>query len=249
MIDCVSVKNMRLSDRQTIEHGTSGSELIRRAARGVYQAVDWSGKVAVVAGSGNNGADGYALASLLYSNQIDVTIFDVSNRRHDDCAYFAMQAEEIGIPVQLYRPGKNMLYGYDIIVDCMLGTGFRGEVREAYRYAIEELNDSHAYVVSVDINSGMDGDTGEGSAVVRSDLTVAIEFIKNGMITVNAGKYIGRLVCVKIGITLAEKENVICNEREWKKISEQYQIPTGKTFLEIDGIHYYRCPKWFDLDS
>ena len=62
MLDCISVENMRLSDQQTVEQFVPSLELIRRAATGVFQAISWDGRVGILAGSGNNGADGFALA-------------------------------------------------------------------------------------------------------------------------------------------------------------------------------------------
>ena len=65
MLDCISVENMRLSDQQTIAELVPSLTLMGRAAEGVFRAVQWLGKVAIVAGSGNNGGDGFALAVLL----------------------------------------------------------------------------------------------------------------------------------------------------------------------------------------
>ena len=66
MIDCISVENMRLSDAQTIAAKVPSLELMGRAAEGVYRAVNWHGRVAIVVGSGNNGGDGFALACIMY---------------------------------------------------------------------------------------------------------------------------------------------------------------------------------------
>ena len=115
-----------------------------------------------------------------------------------------------------------------MIVDCLLGTGFQGALRENYRTAIEEINASNAQVISVDINSGMNGDTGEGELMVRSDLTVTIGFVKNGLVTPNAGKCMTRLVCADIGIRLAKEESKICATGE----HHANAIP---------------CPPWLDL--
>lgn len=249
MIDCVSVQNMRISDQRTIEKGTPGIELIRRAAYGVYRNVVWNGKVAIVCGSGNNGADGFALACILRSKEIDVTAIKISERLHDDCSYFALEAEKCGVPLLFYKVGIHMLHEYDIIVDCMLGTGFQGELREIYRCAIEEINETSSYVVSVDINSGMNGDTGEGSAIVYSDLTVAIEFIKYGMILDGSSEYIKRLICVKIGIELAEPEKQICNEKEWFSLCERLQVSPQNNSVEYAGMYFMRSPKWLDMSA
>lgn len=102
--------------------------------------------------------------------------------------------------------------GFDNVVDCLLGTGFSGTVRGNYRDAIESINESGAYVISVDINSGMNGDTGVAELAVRSALTVTIGFVKTGLVAENAGNYIKRLVCADIGIVLLQEEGIITEE-------------------------------------
>lgn len=226
MIPCVSVANMRDSDAYTIANYVPGLELMRRAAWGIFQAVSWKGKTAIVTGSGNNGGDGFALACILKEHGFECTVFAISNRLSEDSAFYAEKAKNTGVSICTYRSGN--LYGYDIIVDCMLGTGFQGSVREDYRIAIEEINASDAYVVSADINSGMNGDTGEAELAVLSDLTVTIGYVKTGLISENAGKLIKKLVCTDIGIKLAR---------------EEFWIIEKEDMLNL-GI--YPCPHWFE---
>ena len=226
-MDCISVENMRLSDALTIEKYVPSLELMHRAAEGVFRAVHWYGKVAIVVGSGNNGGDGFALACILNEHKIDCAIFTVSQRLSTDSAHYAAKATDLGVPISPFVPG--CLDGFDMVVDCLLGTGFQGALRENYRTAIEEINASDAQVISVDINSGMNGDTGEGELIVRSDLTVTIGFVKNGLVTPNAGNYMRQLVCADIGIRLAKEENKICATGEHHPNS-------------------FPCPPWLDLE-
>lgn len=242
MIDCVSVKNMCRSDAYTIANIVPSMELIRRAAYGVFRSVDWNGRIAIVTGSGNNGADGFALACILKENQIDCTVYMVSERMHSECAAYAQKAQELGVPILSYK--IDCLNGYDQIVDCMLGTGFTGTLRASYRGAIEEINASKAYIISVDINSGMNGDTGEAEAAVVSDLTVTIGFVKKGTVSTPAFEYIGHLLCVDIGIVLAEQEDKICDPGEW----ESGYRNDGCNMVYRDGINYYRCPSYLDMN-
>ena len=226
MLDCISVANMRLSDAMTIENYVPSLELMHRAAVGVFQAVDWSGRIAIVVGSGNNGGDGFALACILNEHKIDCAIFTVSQRLSTDSAYYAAKATELGVPILPFAPG--CLDGSSMVVDCLLGTGFQGALRENYRTAIDEINASNAQVISVDINSGMNGDTGEGELIVRSDLTITIGFVKHGLVTENTGRYMKRLVCADIGIRLAKEETKICAANE----HHPNAIP---------------CPPWLDM--
>ena len=227
MLDCISVKNMRLSDALTIENFVPSLELMYRAAMGVFQAAKWHGKVAIVVGSGNNGGDGFALACILHRKNIECAVFTVSQRQSADSAHYTTQAVNLGVPILPFAPG--CLDGFDVIVDCLLGTGFQGALRENYRTAIEAINASNAHVICVDINSGMNGDTGAGELIVRSDLTITIGFIKNGLVTPNAGRHMKRLICADIGIRLAKEENKICATGE----HHPNAIP---------------CPPWLDME-
>ena len=210
MFDCISVENMRQSDAYTIVNFVPSLELMHRAALGVYLAVPNWENTAIVVGSGNNGGDGYALACILCERGYDCTVFRVSEKTSGDSAYYCRKSIDAGVPVRSFEPG--CLAGFSIIVDCLLGTGFQGNVRSDYRTAIEEINDSDAYVVSVDINSGMNGDTGEGELIVCSDLTVTIGYVKTGLVTQNAGRFMKKLVCADIGILLVKEEGKITAE-------------------------------------
>ncbi len=210
MIPCVSVENMRLSDAYTIANFVPGSKLMYRAAWGVFKAVPWQGSTAIVVGSGNNGGDGFALACILKSHGFACTIFTLSHRLSEDSAYYADEAKKAGISIRPFE--ANCLEGFSIVVDCLLGTGFAGSVRGIYRDAIEAINASSAYVVSVDINSGMNGDTGEAELAVFSDLTVTIGYVKAGLVTENAGNYMKHLICADIGIVLLREEGDITEE-------------------------------------
>ena len=202
----ISVEMMRKSDAYTIVNFVPGRELMLRAANGVYESYkEWSGKrIAIVVGGGNNGGDGYALAWILAKKGIPATVIQASDKMSEDGKYYCDIAKELSVEMIPFTEETD-LKAYDVIVDCILGTGFTGEVRGTARNAIEAINGSNAYVISVDINSGMNGDTGEAALAVRSDLTVSIGYLKTGLVTEAAKRYIGRLVNVDIGIVLAEE--------------------------------------------
>ena len=199
----ISVEQMRRSDAYTIENFVPSKELMYRAANGVYESfMSWDNKkIAIVVGGGNNGGDGYALAGILKKNNIDSTIIKVSEKMSEDGKYYSDIAEELGVKAEMFTESTD-LSSYEVIVDCILGTGFTGEVRGLAKDAIEAINESGAYVISVDINSGMNGDTGEATLAVRSDLTVSIGYYKQGLFTEAAKEYIKEMTNVDIGIVL-----------------------------------------------
>ena len=202
----ISVEMMRKSDAYTIANFVPGRELMLRAANGVYESYkEWSGKrIAIVVGGGNNGGDGYALAGILAKKGIPATVIQASDKMSEDGKYYCDIAKELSVEMIPFTEETD-LKAYDVIVDCILGTGFTGEARGTARNVIEAINESGAFVISVDINSGMNGDTGEAALAVISDLTVSIGYLKTGLVTEAAKRYIGRLVNVDIGIILAEE--------------------------------------------
>lgn len=198
----ISVEQMRNADAYTIKNYVPSKELMYRAAFGVYRSMEWdSKKIAIVAGSGNNGGDGYALASILADHGISPKIFRTSEKLSADGAYYFEQCIEKNIESELFSE-ETSLESFDVIVDCILGTGFRGTPAGTAAAAIHRINESDAYVVSVDINSGLNGDTGEADLAVKSDLTVSVGYYKKGFFMNQAQKYIGELINVDIGIIL-----------------------------------------------
>ena len=194
----ISVARMRESDAYTIANLVPSKELMYRAAMGIFNAAKWHGNIAIVCGSGNNAGDGYALSCILADNGIKSTLIRVSDKFSEDGKYYYDMAMSKGV----CDSADLDLSEFDIVVDCLLGTGFSGEPRGNYASAINAINQSGAYVVSADINSGMNGDTGESVLAVKSDLTVSIGYYKTGMFLGNAPTLIGHLVNVDIGIVL-----------------------------------------------
>ncbi len=207
---------MRASDAATIAAGTPGRELMMRAARGVYDAVpEWKEPVAIVCGSGNNAGDGYALALLLCEAGIDCTVFCVYDRFSEDGKYYydklrqiEDQSKDAGssqnavscATLKMCQGEQSPLTQYNTVVDCLLGTGFKGEVRAELADVIKAINESGAFVVSVDINSGLNGDTGMGEVCVCSDLTVSVGGFKPGHFLNMAKDVMKDKVNVDIGI-------------------------------------------------
>ena len=198
----ISVERMRESDRYTIENLTDSKTLMYRAAMGIFNSAKWSGKkIAIVTGAGNNGGDGYALACILRDNGYNASLFRASERFSDDGKYYYDLAISKGARDLPFFADTD-LGEYDTVVDCLLGTGFSGEPHGRIADAINAINSSGAFVISADINSGLNGDTGESVLAVKSDLTVSIGFYKKGLFLGNAPSLVGELVNIDIGIVL-----------------------------------------------
>ena len=208
----LSVKEMRDADAYTIKNFVDSKELMYRAGEAIFYVGDWNigDRVLIAAGSGNNAGDGYVVADLLNIEGIEVEILLIKDKFSEDGKYYFNRCLQKDIKYTVldedadYNTLRGQFDSYDYVLDCIYGTGFTGEVREPVYSLIKALNDSKASIVSADINSGMNGDTGESNICVNSDLTVSIGFLKKGLVSEEGKKHIGKLVNMDIGIVIEE---------------------------------------------
>ena len=197
-----SAAQVRALDAQLIAAGTTGFELMQRAARATWRAIvrRWpeAGELTVLAGHGNNAGDGYLVATLARRAGWSVRVLTVGEPRHlqGDAANAHAEAVAVGVPVEPWSDDwsdESELRG--VLLDALLGTGLSGEVREPYVRAIDTINVSGLPVVAVDIPSGLCADTGRvlGTAVT-ADLTVTFIGLKLGLFTGDAADRVGEWV-------------------------------------------------------
>ena len=199
MQDILSVGEMRMSDAVAISSFVPGMELMRRAGEGIFRAAEWKPPVAVVCGTGNNAGDGYVTAMMLAEAGIACELFLQEEKFTPDGKFWFGCCRAKDVPVRLWADTES-LQGYGTVLDCIFGTGFHGTAEGEAARMIRLINESGAYVVSADINSGLDGDNGLAGEAVRSDLTVCIGSWQPGHFLNMAGDLMGEKVCVDIGI-------------------------------------------------
>lgn len=205
---------MRQSDKKTSEK-IPERELMYRAGRAVFELLPDEKSYAVICGKGNNGGDGYVIADLLHGAGKSVKIYNTSGETTDTAGFYLRQCKEHGVSVVPY---SGQSFGEDVAVDCIFGTGFHGVPEGTEATAIKKINESGAYVVSVDINSGLNGDNGRGDNCVISDLTVAVEAPKPGHYLGRAKDVIKRLEVVHIGIEADGEPYYLCDGADFKDV-------------------------------
>lgn len=214
MKDIITVENIRKSDEYTIKNFISSLDLMYKAALGVYENVDWKGKIGIFCGSGNNAGDGYALALILSKNNYNCDVILTTKNFSNDGKYYYDLCVENNINIILLNDD---LINYDIAVDALLGTGFKGQLKKEYVKAIDIIN-QNKYIVSVDINSGLNGDNGLGTNIVKSDLTISLGFLKPGLFLNMAKDCIKKIVNVDIGIKAIDKKYKLIEESDFKEV-------------------------------
>ncbi|MDI6600333.1 MAG: NAD(P)H-hydrate dehydratase [Thermoanaerobacteraceae bacterium] len=220
----LTAEEMRNVDRIAIEEiGIPGVVLMEHAALSVLAEIEKSlgdvkgRRFAVFCGRGNNGGDGLALSHLLIQKGAECYVF------------LSGTMEEIGGDAGINLSVLRGVGGYiaevtqkesikfiekqvresDVIIDAILGTGIKGEVRGINRDLIEFINTMDKPVVSVDIPSGLNSDTGRPMGVaVKSDITVTFGYPKVGEVIYPGAEYTGRLVVADIGYPARTVEEV-----------------------------------------
>jgi len=216
---CLTRQQAREVDRFAInEYGVRGLILMENAGRAcAEQASAMLGgaggkRVVVFCGSGNNGGDGLVVARYLDNWDCQVRVFLVGRiddilREADDAATNLEIVLNMGVPVVELRCEADLdealaaAQEADLIVDALLGTGLAGEVRGLYRSLIERINALEAPVLSVDVPSGLDCDTGRPLGVaVRATRTVTFVLPKRGFLQPEARLYTGEVKVAEIGV-------------------------------------------------
>lgn len=212
MIKIISVDTMRKSDANTIKNGTPSTTLMLRASESIFANIPKDKKVAIFCGGGNNGGDGYGLAYLMAKAGQQFDLYQLSDKLTDDAKHYF---NEVLVQGQSAKKWDNQdLSTYDVIVDCIFGTGLSRAVEGIYKEVIDSINESNTYVISADIPSGINGDNGLVMGVaVKSNLTVSFGAFKYGHFLNDAKDYVGDVLNYDIGIEILDPISYLCNDK------------------------------------
>lgn len=234
----VDADEMRSYDNYTIDNiGIPAMVLMERAALAVISSLDENvleyktKRILVVCGGGNNGGDGLAVARLLLDNNCKVDIVLLTDEEKCSLqtkqqlailqAYISAQTDvDIFIDIKDIIPILNSKE-YDIIIDGIFGVGLSRRVEGRYLNCINAINGYGAYIVSLDVPSGIDSGNGRclGDAI-KADLTVTFSFAKRGLYLYPGKKYAGKIDCRDIGISEKSFQNTPPNCFTFPNISE-----------------------------
>ncbi|MGW7674880.1 NAD(P)H-hydrate dehydratase [Shewanella sp. S23-S33] len=196
---------VREAELSAVSQGVSSLyELVERAGAAAFECLaKHSSKVSpvlILAGSGNNGADALVCAYLARASGMDVSVMMTSAAGTPECQqalthYLAEGGKLLPLEVEPILAAK-------IIVDGLLGTGVRDAVRDDMAKYIRAINDNSAWVLSLDLPSGVIADTGAVVGVaVMADITLCFGGVKQGVLTGKARHYSGELEFADLGLT------------------------------------------------
>ncbi len=213
----VTSAEMKEYDNNTIERiGISGLVLMERAAMAVrdeilgLQAARGNAKSAVntsectvliAAGSGNNGADGLALARLLSEEGFAVSLVECGNLENATDIYKKQRAILGFYNIRFLEGMEAAEPQYDFVIDGIFGVGLSRTVNDKYARIIGGLNEIKGVKVAIDIPSGIDATTGVVMGCgFWADVTVTFGFAKRGLYLYPGAAYAGKVKVAEIGI-------------------------------------------------
>jgi ADP-dependent NAD(P)H-hydrate dehydratase / NAD(P)H-hydrate epimerase len=243
MMKVATAEQMQELDRKAIEtYRIPGIVLMENAGRGAAEVISnafpdiLKKKVAIIAGKGNNGGDGFVIGRHFLNQGIPVKAFllaDPKALRGDAETAFQiflrMKGEVIPVPSSKdYQKVKKDLEKFDLLIDSIFGTGLDAEVRGYYREVIDHLNSLQKPIVAVDIPSGLDANTGKplGTAI-RASLTITFGLPKVGHLVSPGINYVGVLKVIDITIPrrLVEEEKIQTFLLESDDIRRRLSVP------------------------
>lgn len=200
----LSTEEVRRLEDIIEREGTSKAELMEHAGEFVAAvAQEYDPKeVVVLTGFGNNGGDGWVAADILQQRGAHVTVATPVGPSEVPSALARHVARRTsGRDVEVVvGPScdelSDLLSGADLVIDAILGTGFHGQLRPPFSIWIPTLNETATRVISVDVPSGLDSETGVvEDCCVRADKTATMIAPKIGLYSADAPQYVGELVC------------------------------------------------------
>ena len=252
-------KDIREADLYTIEHEPVASvELMERAALALEAEIAAAAETTedqktaaeapeylIIAGKGNNGGDGLAVARLLKgrfgdTRSISVILLAAPDQLSPDCR-LNMDLLPAGISIFGFAgghitadgsevPPEQLFRGNTVVIDAILGTGVTGAVRGAALQAIRLVNEYSRrcrMVISIDMPSGLpteprNREEAAGADTIAADLTLTIEFPKLSLLLPETGRYAGRLRTVYIGL---DRKFIDSRESAYVAVDAAY-VPT-----------------------
>ena len=212
----LSRAQVREVDRRAIEdYGIPGIVLMENASRAVADFARRqlsslvNPQVAIVAGTGNNAGDGFAVARHLHNAPLPVVVFLAGDpaRIAGDARTNLDIIRKMQLDIRTLSRNQQALDGLrtelaevDLVIDAIFGTGLSGQVHGFYAQVIEGLNSAASPILAVDIPSGLDCDTGLPlGPAVRAVATVTFVARKKGFDTPGVDTYTGQVHVADIG--------------------------------------------------
>ena len=204
----VTAAQMKEIERAGDAHGLPYLQMMENAGMAAYAELQKQfpqpDRLLVVCGKGNNGGDGFVIARAAANDGWNVTVFLAEGEPKTADALTNFERLH-SLPVNLCTDCAALEnQSFSAVVDALYGTRFHGELRPSGLSACDRMNRLHqngAFVLAVDLPSGINTDTGEvAKGAVHADLTVTFDSYKPLHVAESSAPLCGKIVYADIGI-------------------------------------------------
>lgn len=226
-----SVSQVRAMDRYAIEQlGISGYTLMTRAAEAALSALrsEWprAERVLIICGAGNNGGDGYVLARLALGARLQVQVIALSDPQALTGEAAQAWRDFIAEGGVASEWNSCLLPDAEVIVDAIFGTGLSRPLDARLISCVQAINEADRPVLSLDIPSGLDADTGKVlGAAVRAHRTICFVGLKQGFYLAAGPNQVGKLLFDDLELPVAVAEHAGCVARRIESTVVQQALP------------------------
>ncbi|WQX39067.1 NAD(P)H-hydrate dehydratase [Helicobacter pylori] len=208
-LDKRAIEELFLSEDILMENAAMALE------RAVLQNASLGAKVIILCGSGDNGGDGYALARRL-AGRFRVLVFEMKLAKSPMCQLQKERAKKVGVVIKTWEE-KNEDLECDVLVDCVVGSAFKGELEPFLNF--ESLSQKARFKIACDIPSGIDSKGRVDKRAFKADMTISMGAIKSCLLSDKAKDYVGELKVGHLGV-----------------FNQIYEIPTDTFLLEKSDL-------------
>lgn len=209
----ITSQQMRELEQKAVDEGISVEQLMENAGRAVFETVKekydlTNKKVVIFAGSGNNGGDGFVAARYFAEECPVIVLFFGEEEKLSEEAKLNYNRIKKSVNIiniknktdlSKFHFQKNLEY---VLIDALLGTGVKGEIREPVSVGIDYFNSLSGIKIAVDIPSGLNPDSGERhDKASKVDLIICFHDLKAGL-----QKFENKVAVVDIGLKICLDE-------------------------------------------
>jgi len=205
----IPAKTLAALEKKAFQEGVNEEELMLKAGKAVALSAKEivqkfnQKKIILLAGKGNNAADGFVAALDLQKIGLSVEVFHLFPK--EECSQLCQKY------MQLYKEAGGKLFQIqnkdikieknDLLIDGLLGTGFQGELKSPFIDLIKIVNDAKCFTLAIDIPSGLDGSSGEVKQVaIKAKETISFTLPKWGFYINDGPNYVGKVNVIDIGL-------------------------------------------------
>ncbi len=208
-LDKRAIEELFLSEDILMENAAMALE------RAVLQNTSLGAKVIILCGSGDNGGDGYALARRLVG-RFKTLVFEMKRAKSPMCQLQKERAKKAGVVIKAWEE-KNEDLECDVLVDCVVGSAFKGELEPFLDF--ESLSQKARFKIACDIPSGIDSKGRVDKGAFKADMTISMGAVKSCLLSDRAKDYVGELKVGHLGV-----------------FNQTYEIPTDTFLLEKSDL-------------